>query len=175
MPAQGVPYPIFYLSGLVIWQMVSKILNEGSTSVVSNKALVDRADFPRAYFPISVSLASLVDLVVGLSALGVLLIYFGVIPGDPLIIPLAIAIGWTASLGLTLALLGGVNTTYRDVTQLLPFLTQVLMFVSPIIYSSSIVPESVRWLYFLNLFARLRSRAFVTLSQTRQGRHFPNG
>ena len=77
---------------------------------------------------------------------------FGIIPGDLLLVPFAIAIAWLAALGIALAL-SAINTTYRDITQLLPFLSQLLMFASPIIYSSAIVPELIRWIYFLNPFA----------------------
>jgi lipopolysaccharide transport system permease protein len=152
VPSQGIPYPVFFLSGLVIWQMVNKILNEGSTSVVANATLVSRVYFPRAYFPISVALASLVDLVFGLLALAVVLVIFGTTLGPVWLIPILILIAWITGLGVALAL-SAINTTYRDVTQLLPFLSQLWMFASPIIYPSTIIPESVRWLYYFNPLA----------------------
>lgn len=152
VPSEGVPYPVFYLSGLVIWQMVNKILNEGSNSVVANATLVERVYFPRAYFPISVALASLLDLAFGMVALAVVLVMFGTTLGPVWLIPVLILIGWITALGVAMAL-SAINTTYRDVTQLLPFLSQLWMFASPIIYPSSIVPESIRWLYYLNPIA----------------------
>ncbi|HYI22383.1 MAG TPA: ABC transporter permease [Candidatus Limnocylindrales bacterium] len=149
VPSEGIPYPVFFLSGLVVWQMVSKILNEGSTSVVANATLVGRVYFPRAYFPISVAIASLADLLFGLVALAAVLIFYGIAPTSLLLIPPLLAIAWLAALGVSLSL-SAINTTYRDVTQLLPFLAQLWMFISPVIYPSTLVPEPIRWLYFLN-------------------------
>ena len=153
IPSGGLPYPIFFLLGLVPWQMVAKILNEGSASVVANAALVTRVWFPRVYFPISVALASLVDLALTGIALAILLIIFGVMPGPAIVVvPVLIAIGWMAALGVALWL-SAINVAYRDVTQLLPFLTQLWMFCSPIIYPASLIPEPFRPLYFLNPIA----------------------
>ncbi len=152
LPSNGLPYPVFFLSGLVIWQIVNKTLNEGSTSVVGNATLVTRVYFPRIYFPVSVALASLVDLVFGLVALGIVLLLFGIMPHQVALIPVACLIAWITGLGVTLAL-SAINTAYRDVAQMLPFLAQMWMFASPIIYPSSLIPESVRLLYFLNPIA----------------------
>jgi lipopolysaccharide transport system permease protein len=149
-PSQGVPFAAFFLSGLVIWQVASKILNEGSASVVANSALVNRVYLPRAYFPASVALSSLVDLFFGLIALAVVLAITGVVPQlAALLAPVFIAIAMAASLGVAL-FLSALNVAYRDVTQLLPFLSQLWMFGSPIIYPSTIVPDDFRWLYDLN-------------------------
>lgn len=153
VPSEGVPYPVFFFSGLVIWQMVNKILSEGSASVVANAALVGRVYFPRTYFPISIALASLIDLVFGLVALCVLLLVYRVVPGPEIVLaPVFFAIAWATALGVSLWL-SALNTTYRDVAQLLPFLSQLWMFASPIIYPSSLVPASFQWLYFLNPIA----------------------
>jgi lipopolysaccharide transport system permease protein len=149
-PSQGVPFAAFFLSGLVIWQVAAKILNEGSASVVANSALVNRVYLPRAFFPASVALASLVDLCFGLIALAVVLAITGVAPQPAaLLAPVFIAIAMAASLGVAL-FLSALNVAYRDVTQLLPFLSQLWLFGSPIIYPSTIVPDSFRWLYDLN-------------------------
>jgi lipopolysaccharide transport system permease protein len=153
LPSDGLPYPVFFFCGLVIWQMVAKILNEGSVSVVANADLVGRVYFPRAYFPISIALASLVDLFFGLVALTILLIYYGIAPGISVVtVPLFIAIAWAAGLGVALWL-SALNVAYRDVTQLLPFMTQLWMFASPIIYPASIVPAQFLALYYLNPIA----------------------
>ncbi len=153
IPSDDLPYPVFFFLALLPWQMVSKILNEGSTSVVANSALVTRVYFPRAYFPLSVALASLVDFALGGVALAVLLLISGVIPGPALIaLPLLTAIAWIAGLGVSYWL-AAINVNYRDVTQLLPFLAQLWMFASPIIYPASIVPERFQALYFLNPMA----------------------
>jgi lipopolysaccharide transport system permease protein len=153
LPSGGLPYPIFYLLGLVPWQMVSKILTEGSTSIVANGALVTRVYLPRAYFPASVALASLVDLSVGMVALTVLLLLFNVIPGPNVVFALPlVAVAWISGLGVAYWL-SALNVAYRDIAQLLPFLAQLWMFSSPIIYPSTLIPEAFRAIYFLNPIA----------------------
>lgn len=148
--SEGVPYAIFVMIGLTIWQVVGKILNEGSLSVVGNSALVNKIYFPRAYFPIASALGSLVDLAFGLLALGVLLVIFQVVPGWPIILaPVLIAIALTAVLGVSFWL-SALNVTYRDVAQLLPFLTQLWFFTTPIIYSGQLIPPDFRPLFWLN-------------------------
>jgi homopolymeric O-antigen transport system permease protein len=149
----GLPFPIFYLVALVPYQMVAKILSEGSASVVSNSSLVTRVYFPRAYFPTSVALASLTDFLLALVPVAILLVYFDRIPGPHVVFaPLLVAVAWTAGLGVAYWL-SALNVAYRDITQLMPFLTQLLMFLSPIIYTSNLVPENYRPLYFINPLA----------------------
>jgi lipopolysaccharide transport system permease protein len=153
IPSQGLPYPVFFLLGLVPWQMVSKIINEGSTSVVANAALVTRVYLPRSYFPTSVALASLVDLALVGLVLVVLLALSGIVPGVTVVfVPLFVAVAWVAALGVAYWL-SALNVAYRDITQMLPFLTQIWMFATPIIYPESLVPEEFRVLYFLNPLA----------------------
>ena len=153
LPSAGLPYPVFFFLGLMPWHMVSKILNEGSASVVANRPLVTRVYFPRSYFPASVALASLVDLALSVVPLVVLLVLFGIVPGVEVIFaPLLIVPAWLTALGVAIWL-SALNVRYRDITQLLPFFTQVWMFGSPIIYPSTIVPEPYRWVYFLNPIA----------------------
>ncbi len=153
IPSQGLPFPVFYFLGLLPWQMVAKILTEGSTSVVANAALVTRVYFPRAYFPTAVALSSLVDLALASVALVILLLIFGILPGPGMVVlPVLIAIAWMAALGVAYWL-SAINVAYRDITQLLPFLAQLWMFGSPIIYPATLVPEPYQSLYFLNPIA----------------------
>jgi homopolymeric O-antigen transport system permease protein len=153
VPTDGLPFAVFFYLGLMPWQMVAKILNEGTTSVISNSGLVTRVYFPRTYFPISVALASLVDLLLAGIALVILLVIFRVVPGLAVVaLPVLVGVAWMSALGVTLWL-SALNVAYRDVTQMLPFLIQLWMFGSPIIYPSSLIPESFRLLYFLNPIA----------------------
>ncbi len=148
--SEGIPYPVFVMIGLTIWQVVAKVLNEGSLSVVANGALVNKIYFPRAYFPISSALGSLVDLAFGLLALAVLLLLYQIVPGWPIILlPVLVAVALAAVLGVSFWLCA-LNVSYRDVAQLLPFLTQVWMFLTPIIYSSTLIPAQFLPLYWLN-------------------------
>jgi lipopolysaccharide transport system permease protein len=153
LPTEGLAFPVFFYLGLMPWQMVVKNLNEGTTSVITNAGLVTKVYFPRAYFPISVALASLVDLLLAGAALVLLMIIFQIVPGPQILaLPLLVAVAWTAALGASM-LLSAINVAYRDISQMLPFLTQLWMFASPIIYPSSLIPENLRLLYFLNPIA----------------------
>ncbi len=153
LPSNGAPYPVFVFIGLLAWNELVKIVNEGSSSVVANRGLVLKVYFPRAHLPISVALATIIDMVFGVLVLGVLMAIFGIVPGAQIVtVPLFFAVGIAAALGATFWL-SALYVSYRDVAQLLPFLVQVWFFVTPIIYPSSIVPESIRTLYFLNPMA----------------------
>jgi ABC-type polysaccharide/polyol phosphate export systems, permease component len=148
--SEGIPYAVFVMIGLTIWQVVGKVLNEGSLSVVANGELVKKIYFPRVYFPIASALGSLVDLAFGFLALGGLLVIFRIVPGWTIVlVPVLVTIALAAVIGVSLWL-AALNVTYRDIAQLLPFLTQVWMFTSPIFYSSSIIPAEFRPLYWLN-------------------------
>jgi homopolymeric O-antigen transport system permease protein len=152
-PTQGVPFAVFYLLGLVPWQVVSRILNEGSGSVVSNAGLLNRVYFPRVYYPAAVALASLADLLFGLVALAVVLVIFRTAPGAQIVVlPVFVAVALATSLGLALVF-SALNAAYRDIAQLLPSLTQLFFFASPILYPSAIVPAQYRLLYHLNPIA----------------------
>ncbi|MEP7158394.1 MAG: ABC transporter permease [Chloroflexota bacterium] len=153
LPTSGLAFPVFFYLGLMPFQMVAKILNEGSMSVTGNAPLVTRVYFPRAYFPISIALASLIDLLLSSIALVILLVIYQVVPGVQLVaVPLLVGIAWITALGVAFWL-SALNVAYRDVTQLLPFLSQLWMFGSPIIYPSTLVPEAFRLFYFLNPIA----------------------
>lgn len=153
LPSQGLPYPVFFFMGLVPWQMVAKILNEGSSSVVANGALVTRVYLPRVYFPTSVALASLVDLALASIVLGLMLLFYGIVPGPTvLLLPAFVLLAWITGLGVAYWL-SALNVAYRDITQMLPFVTQMGMFMSPIIYPASLIPDPFRVLYFLNPIA----------------------
>ena len=148
--SEGMPYAAFVMIGLTIWQVIAKVLNEGSLSVVANGGLVNKIYFPRAYFPISSAIGSLVDLAFGFLALAGLLVIFRIVPGWPIIlVPVLVAIALAAVVGVSFWL-AALNVTYRDVAQLLPFLTQLWFFMSPIIYSGQLVPPEVRPLFWLN-------------------------
>ena len=152
-PSENVPYPLFFFSGLVVWQIVSKLLSEGSTSLLANATLVTRIYFPRVYFPLAVALSSLVDFFFSSIALLVLMLFFGFLPGPQMIaVPLILVIVYAAGLGLTLWF-AALDVAYRDVGVVVPFVTQVGFFISPIIYPASIVPVEYQPLYYLNPFA----------------------
>lgn len=150
MPSDGVPYPLFALCGLLPWMAFAAALNLSTNSVISNAALMTKVYFPRVLAPLASMAPAVVDLLVSLAALGALLAYYGVFPGArllwlPLVLPLPIVCA--AGLGVWFA---GLSARYRDIRHVLPFLTQFWMFVSPVIYPSSAVPETYRAFYALN-------------------------
>jgi lipopolysaccharide transport system permease protein len=150
MPSDGQPYSVFVYSGLTVWQFFARALNEGSASIANSPHLVTKIYFPRLYLPLSVVLACLVDLFFSCLALGVLLFWYRIAPGWPvLLLPLLLLLGVVTALGAAF-LIAPLHAMYRDVAHLLPFLTQVWMFASPVVYPSSLVPEEYRWLYGLN-------------------------
>jgi lipopolysaccharide transport system permease protein len=152
-PSQGLPWAVFYLLALVPWQIVSRLLNEGGQSIVMNSSLVGRVYFPRVYYPGSVAIASLVDFLFGLVALAAVLLIFRTIPTIGLVlVPLFTAVAIAFGLGMALWL-SALNATYRDVAQLLPALTQLLFFTSPILYPSAVVPPHLQTIYHLNPMA----------------------
>jgi lipopolysaccharide transport system permease protein len=153
LPSDGIPYPVFFFVALAIWQVAAKVLQEGSASVVANTALVNRVYFPRIYFPVSIALASLVDLAFNTVAVVILLLLFGYQPGFAvLVVPLLVALCYATSLGVAFCL-SAINVAYRDVAVMLAFLTQLWFFSTPIIYPASIIPEPYNTLYFINPMA----------------------
>lgn len=148
--SEGIPYPVFVYSALLLWGAVSKTVAEGTGSLLANAGLLRELWFPRVHCPVSIVLASLVDLLVACVPLGVLLLLSGIVPGPALLAaPLFLVLAYAAALGATLWL-AALNVRWRDIGQLLPFLLQVWFFTSPVVYPSSIVPPELRVLHGLN-------------------------
>jgi lipopolysaccharide transport system permease protein len=153
MPSEGVPYPIFLLTALLPWLFVSRLVSEGATSVAANGALVGKIYFPRLVLPLTVAGSLLVDLLVGFGVALFAMAMFGYFPGMR-ILALPAIILFAAASGLSVALiLAPLDVNYRDIRMLIPFATQMVMFVSPILYSATVVPENLRWLFDLNPIA----------------------
>lgn len=151
--SKDVPYPVFFLAGLFIWQLAAKVLGEGTNSVSANSALVTRVYLPRAFFPFSVVLASLVDLLFTGLALIVVMALYGMVPQPTVVIvPVLVAIAAAAALGAALWL-SSLSVRFRDVFVLLPVLTQLWFFASPILYSVETVPPELLGIYYLNPMA----------------------
>lgn len=146
-----IPYPMFALSGLIFWQLFSNSVNRSSGSLVSNQNIVQKIYFPRIIMPISASLVTLMDFSLTWLVLIGLMVYYqfpvtflGVLSIIPLtVVTLVIANG----MGFFLSAL---NVRYRDVGHFLPFLLQLMFFLSPVIYPVTIVAEQYRWLLSLN-------------------------
>jgi lipopolysaccharide transport system permease protein len=153
MPSDGIPYPIFSYAGLVPWTFFAGGLNRASNSLVGNANLIKKVYFPRLCIPISSILSGIVDFILSFSMLIALMIYFGIMPTANIIwLPLLMLIALTTSLGVSLWL-SALNVQFRDVGHIVPFLTQIWLFATPIVYPSSLLSEPWRTIYGVNPMA----------------------
>ncbi|MGA9770110.1 MAG: ABC transporter permease [Blastocatellia bacterium] len=150
VPTEGIPYPIFFYTGLLLWTYFSNAVMSGANSLIGNTNLITKVYFPRLVIPASAIGAGLIDFAIASFLLIGLLIYynFPVTVGYLMLVPL---VGLTTLFALGMAVwLSALNVRYRDVRYVLPFLIQVWLFLSPVIYPSTLVPEEWRWLMILN-------------------------
>ncbi len=153
MPSDGIPYPIFTYCALLPWQLFAYALGQSGNSLVANQSLITRVYFPRLVIPISAVLAGLVDFAVAFVVLLGMMLYYGIVPAIAILtLPLflLLAVATALAVGLWLSAL---NVEYRDVRYTIPFLTQFWLFLTPVAYPSSLVPERWRALYGLNPLA----------------------
>jgi len=150
VPSDGAPYPAFAFSALLPWTLFSTALTRAAASLISNSALLSKVYFPRLVLPLGSVLTALVDFGISLLVLLGLLAWYHIVPTwAALLMPLFVAYTVVASwaIGISMAAL---NVRYRDVNFALPFLVQIGLFVSPVVYSVSLVPSAFRILYDLN-------------------------
>ncbi len=149
-PSAGLPYPAFVLAGLVPWQFFAAALGRSSLSLVANEHLLTKIYFPRIMIPLASVLTASIDMLFTLAVLGAVLIYYGIgLPTVALFLPLLVALLLGAAMGIGL-LLSALNVRYRDIQAIVPFLTQIWLFATPIAYAATLVPADWRWLYDLN-------------------------
>jgi lipopolysaccharide transport system permease protein len=150
MPSDNVPYPIFVYVGLLIWQFFSTALSDTSNSLISNQAIITKVYFPRLILPISTTITKFVDFFISSFILIGLMAYYHYLPNllGLLILPLLLLITFFAAIGGGL-FLAAVNVKYRDVRYVLPFFIQMLLFVTPVIYPTSIAGK-YSWILALN-------------------------
>jgi len=150
VPSDGLPYPIFAYSGLILWAFFSTAVIQSGLSLVSNAHLITKVYFPRLLMPLSAVAARLVDFTVAFALLLGLLVYYRM-PLSWSILALPIPIALTILVALAVGVWSAaINVKYRDVGVVLPVMIQLWMFVSPIVYPLSLIPESWRKLYALN-------------------------
>ncbi len=148
--SDGVPYSVFSLAALVPWTYFSNALLEASNSLVTQSQMISKVYFPRIILPLAGVLAKLVDFVIALLMLAVLMICTGVFPNWNLCaLPLLVLIMMLTASGLGMWLTA-MAIQYRDVKHALSFLVQMAMYLSPVVYSTSIIPEKWRFLYAIN-------------------------
>jgi lipopolysaccharide transport system permease protein len=150
LPSQGVPYPILVFTAMLPWQFFANSLSECSNSLITNSNLISKVYFPRLIVPTSAVVVSFVDfLVSGMILLGLMAWYNFVPSWRILTLPLFIGVAFAASIGVGLWL-ASLNVQYRDFRYIVPFIVQFGLYISPVGFSSSVVPEKWRLLYSLN-------------------------
>jgi len=150
LPAEGLPYPLMVFAAMLPWQLFANSLTEGSNSLIGNANLISKIYFPRLIVPASAVIVSFVDFAISMVLLAVLMAWYKLWPGWPLVaLPIFTLMALLASAGAG-AWLSALNVKYRDFKHVVPFIVQFGLYVSPVPYSSSAIPEKWRTLYALN-------------------------
>jgi len=150
LPNEGVPYPILVFSAMLPWQYFANAMQESSNSLIAESRLISKVYFPRLIVPASSVIVSAVDFLISLVLLGLLMLGYGFIPSWTLLfMPFFFLLATLAALGAGFWL-SALNVKYRDFRYIVPFLVQFGLYVSPVGFSSSVVPERWRLLYSLN-------------------------
>jgi lipopolysaccharide transport system permease protein len=153
IPSDGIPYPLFVFAALLPWQVFSRAMMEASNSLVSDQRLISRVYFPRMLVPMASIIAALFDFSITFLLFLGMMLYYGIVPGwAVLTLPLFLLLMTATAMGVGFWL-APLNVEYRDVVYILPFLTQLWMFLTPVVYPSSLIPEEWRPLYGLNPLA----------------------
>jgi lipopolysaccharide transport system permease protein len=147
--SDGFPYPVFVFAGLIPWTLFSQGMPQAALSLVNQQQMLTKVYFPRLFVPTAAASVFMVDLLISLALYGVVMLYYGVVPSWGsvwlvLLIPLTLVA--TLAIGLVLAAL---TVFYRDFKHVVPFLVQIMMFVTPVIYPTKLVGE--RWQMLLSL------------------------
>lgn len=150
VPSGDVPYPIFVYAGLLPWQYFANSLTRSSTNLVDSANLITKVYFPRLVIPISGVVGGLVDFGVAFLVLIGLMVFYRVMPTPAVVfLPGFLLLAMLTALGFGMWL-SALNVRFRDVKQIVPFMVQIWMYVTPVIYGSTLIPERFRWLLALN-------------------------
>ena len=150
LPSEGLPYPIFSYAALVPWTFFANGLTGSANSLVGSSHLITKVYFPRLVIPISTVLSGIPDFLLAFLVLLGMMLFFGIAPTYNIVwLPLLLALAFVTAIGIGLWL-SAVNVQYRDVRYVVPFLIQLWLFATPIVYPSSLVPEPLRPIYALN-------------------------
>lgn len=149
-PSEGVPYPILVFAAMLPWQLFANALTESSSSLVNNANLLSKVYFPRLIVPVSAVIVSLVDFMIAFVLLGGMMLWYGVLPGwRVLFLPGFLLLALLVALGMGVWL-AALNVRYRDFRHVVPFVVQFGLYISPVGFSSAVVPDKWRLLYSLN-------------------------
>jgi lipopolysaccharide transport system permease protein len=149
-PSEGVPYPILVFAAMLPWQFFANSLTESSNSLIINANMLTKIYFPRLIVPASSIIVSLVDFLISCVILAVIMLWYSFVPDwHILMFPLFLILAFFASFGFGLWF-ASLNVRYRDFRYIVPFVVQFGLYISPVGFSSSVVPEKWRLLYSLN-------------------------
>jgi len=150
LPSDGVPYPVMVSAGLLPWTLFSSVMTESANSLIVNARLVSKVYFPRIIMPAAAGVVGLIDFIISLLILVGVMIWYQFMPGwQILLLPVVAVVAVFASLGPSL-FISALNVKYRDFRFIVPFIVQFGLYVSPVAFSSSVIPEKWRLLYNLN-------------------------
>ncbi len=150
LPSGGVPYPVLVFTALLPWQFFAHSMSASSQSVVGSAGIIQKVYFPRLVIPTSAVISGLVDFCVSFVILIGMMIWYRIIPtGNIIFLPVFILLAFMSALSVGLWL-SALNVEFRDVFYVVPFLVQAGQYISPVAYSSSIIPEKFVYVYSLN-------------------------
>jgi lipopolysaccharide transport system permease protein len=151
LPTEGsAPYALMVFSAMLPWQFFAEAVSSSSNSIISNKQLITKVFFPRLIIPMSSVITSFIDFLISFSILILMMVYYHFIPSwNILFLPIFLIIAFLTAMGIGL-FITSLNVKYRDFRYIIPFLVQFGLYVSPVGFSSSIIPEKFRLLYSLN-------------------------
>lgn len=150
LPSGGAPYPIMVFSAMLPWQFFAASFAEAGNSLIANANMISKVYFPRLVMPASAVIVSFVDFLISFSILLALMLWYGFVPSPKIfLLPLFVLLAFSASMagGLWIAAL---NVKYRDFRYIIPFVVQLGLYISPVGFNSSIVPDKWRLLYSIN-------------------------
>ncbi len=150
LPSDGIPYPVFYFSAMIAWQYFASTVTRSGNSLILNMKLISRVYFPRLLIPLTPSLAGLLDFSVAFAVLIGMMLCFHIYPTVMAFsLPLLVLLMVLAASGVGM-FLAALSVKYRDIPMAIPFLLQLWMFASPVVYPASMVPVQYRLIYALN-------------------------
>jgi lipopolysaccharide transport system permease protein len=150
MPSDGAPYPILVFAAMLPWQFFSNTVSEGGNSLISNASMVSKVYFPRIIIPTTAMIVSLIDFLISILILSTLMVWYQYVPTwKVMFLPLFLVLAAIAALGITY-LISALNVKFRDFRFVLPFIIQFGLYISPVGFSSTVVPEKWRLVYSMN-------------------------
>ena len=150
MPSEGVAYPVLVYAAILPWQFFSNTVNEGGNSLVNNASMISKVFFPRIIIPTTAMIVSLIDFLISILIISALMVWYQHVPTWKVVfLPVFLGLAATTALGVTY-MIAALNVKYRDFRHVLPFIIQFGLYISPVGFSSTVVPENWRLIYSMN-------------------------